>query len=128
MKTTLFKPFHIGITVCILAFAVTACDESSAERQGVQEPGQTDGFAVITPEPPKRVGPPDDYSHSEYEPCKAADYVHLIGQNKDTFSSDDITQPHRIYGPNDMVTMDYINERLNIVTDEQGVVKRLKCG
>lgn len=34
----------------------------------------------------------------------------------------------RVLKPNDMVTMDYRSERLNLNTDAQGVVRRATCG
>lgn len=59
--------------------------------------------------------------------CGAADYQSLVGSNMAA-----VTLPaelnHRVIGPNDAVTMDYNPERLNIYTDEDGVVTEVKCG
>ena len=59
--------------------------------------------------------------------CFASDYETLIGVNISA-----ITLPaglnHRIIGPDDAYTEDYISSRLNIFTDEEGNVARVTCG
>jgi hypothetical protein len=59
--------------------------------------------------------------------CKAAEYASLIGANAAavTLPAD---LPHRIYKLGDPVTMDYRPDRLNIVTDADGVITEVKCG
>lgn len=59
--------------------------------------------------------------------CKAAEYASLIGTNAAavTLPAD---LPHRIYKLGDPVTMDYRPDRLNIVTDADGVITEMKCG
>lgn len=37
-------------------------------------------------------------------------------------------RPFRIYGVNDMVTMDYRPKRLNVIVDTDGIVKKVECG
>ena len=37
-------------------------------------------------------------------------------------------RPYRIYGVNDMVTMDYKPKRLNVIVDEERIVQKVKCG
>ncbi len=34
----------------------------------------------------------------------------------------------RVLGPNDMVTLEYRSERLNLNTDQAGTVNRVNCG
>lgn len=59
--------------------------------------------------------------------CPAADYASLVGTNMAA-----VTLPadlkRRMIGPDTIVTMDYKPERLNIYTDEDGVVERVACG
>lgn len=59
--------------------------------------------------------------------CKPARYEGLVGAQVAA-----ITLPadleHRIIGPDTMVTMDYVPERLNIHTDKNGRVLRISCG
>lgn len=59
--------------------------------------------------------------------CVASDYEASIGANIAA-----ITLPagldHRIIGPDEAYTQDYIPSRLNIFTDEEGSVVRVTCG
>ena len=59
--------------------------------------------------------------------CGASGYQSLLGSNIAA-----ITLPadlnHRIIGPNTAVTKDYVLTRLNIYTDENGVVTKVNCG
>ncbi len=59
--------------------------------------------------------------------CGAGDYQSYVGTNASalTLPAD---LPHRIFGPNDAVTMDYAPNRLNFRTDEDGVILEVKCG
>ena len=40
----------------------------------------------------------------------------------------DPNRPIRTLGPNDIMTMDFNPTRLNIFTDENGIITRLSCG
>ncbi|WP_249218915.1 I78 family peptidase inhibitor [Loktanella sp. SALINAS62] len=59
--------------------------------------------------------------------CGAASYSGLMGQNIAA-----VTLPAdlnaRVIGPNDMVTMDYIESRINFETDSFGVITAITCG
>lgn len=59
--------------------------------------------------------------------CGASNYQSLLGTNIAA-----ITLPadlnHRIIGPDDAVTLDHVPSRLNILTDENGVVIEVSCG
>lgn len=110
----------------LLAFvascALTACappikapsDESPAPQASDAPVETQDGPPVETPEPV-----PGE--------CDVAGYQSLIGANVAA-----ITLPadlvHRIYKQGDPVTLDYRPDRLNIVTDENGLVVEVKCG
>jgi hypothetical protein len=37
-------------------------------------------------------------------------------------------QTARVLGPNDMVTLEYRSERLNLNTDQAGTINRINCG
>lgn len=65
------------------------------------------------------------------DPCHAADFEYLIGeQAPDAKALATLEGPKRVrvIGPGDMVTMDYLAQRLNIETDAEGIVLRLRCG
>ncbi|KQI68270.1 Peptidase inhibitor I78 family protein [Loktanella sp. DSM 29012] len=59
--------------------------------------------------------------------CGAAGYAGLLGQNIAA-----VTLPadlnHRVIGPNQMVTMDYVESRVNFETDIVGTIMRVTCG
>ncbi|WP_299817775.1 I78 family peptidase inhibitor [uncultured Jannaschia sp.] len=59
--------------------------------------------------------------------CGAEGYADLIGRPVAaiTLPAD---LPHRVVGPDDMVTMDHRPDRLNIRTDADGTVVLLACG
>ena len=58
--------------------------------------------------------------------CGAAEYEALIGTNVAavTFPAD---RNIRIIGPNQVVTQDFSAERLNVITDADGVITSLRC-
>lgn len=68
----------------------------------------------------EEAGAPDDA-------CGADAYAGLIGSNIAA-----VTLPadlnHRVLGPNDAATMDFVPDRLNIETDADGVIIGLRCG
>ncbi|MWD27726.1 hypothetical protein E0K89_009595 [Aquicoccus sp. SCR17] len=59
--------------------------------------------------------------------CGASGYSDLIGKNLAA-----VTLPTdlnaRVIKPGDMVTQDFVPERLNIETNELGVIENLRCG
>jgi hypothetical protein len=68
----------------------------------------------------------DEMSDGE-DTCGRSGYESLIGTNIAA-----VTLPaelnHRVLGPDDAGTMDFVPERLNIRTDEDGVIVGLDCG
>lgn len=64
---------------------------------------------------------------NETDTCKSAAYANLIGANIAA-----VTLPAglnmRIVNETDLVTTDYVAERLNIEIDAQGNVQRVSCG
>ena len=59
--------------------------------------------------------------------CGADDHADLIGRPAAAISLP-ADLPHRVVGPDDMVTMDHRPDRLNIRTDAGGTVIALDCG
>lgn len=78
--------------------------------------------------PAERVGDvAEDAAETNEDRCGAADYQAFVGSSVAAVSLP-AELNHRIIGPNDAVTMDFNPERLNIYTDEDGVVTEVKCG
>lgn len=65
------------------------------------------------------------------DPCHAGALDYLIGQpvpDSETLAALEGPRRVRVIGPGDAVTMDHVPGRLNIETDEDGIVLRLRCG
>lgn len=64
---------------------------------------------------------------TETDTCNSAAYGGLVGVNIAA-----VTLPAnlemRIINPGDMVTNDYVAERLNVTVDGQGIIQSLSCG
>jgi hypothetical protein len=64
--------------------------------------------------------------------CDANAAAKLVGQSADRIAAEaqrlSGARTVRRYGSNDSVTMDYRPDRLNIQTDDKGVVVRFSCG
>ena len=99
MEHTMFKA---TVTAAMFAFLLTACETAPHHDAN------------------------DDWGPGT-DACGASGYQSLMGTNIAA-----ITLPaelnHRIIGPNDAYTEDYVPSRLNIFTDENGVVIEVRCG
>ena len=60
--------------------------------------------------------------------CAAQAYQVLVGQPVSEIDTDSLPVPLRIYGPDQMITMDHRPDRMNIVLDEDDVVVEVRCG
>ena len=79
--------------------------------------------STTTPDPERPI-----ISEPGMQSCAAAAYQVLVGQPVGGVHTDSLPQPHRVYGPGDMITEDYSPGRLNIVVGDDGVIKEVKCG
>lgn len=52
----------------------------------------------------------------------------LLGKSIDDINGMRFNQPVRIVRPGDPMTMDYNEMRLNILLDERGIIRVLRCG
>ena len=59
--------------------------------------------------------------------CGAGSFSYLIGKPASALDTLRFAQPMRHITPDTAVTMDYRAERLNIESDEKGVITRLYC-
>ena len=62
------------------------------------------------------------------DPCGAAQLQHLVGEPAAEHEFGAKDQQVRVIPPGLSVTMDYVPERLNVETDEDGIITRIYCG
>jgi hypothetical protein len=86
-------------------------------------------------EPPMAEGPPIvdrtgevPTGDAEAPQCAAEAYQVLVGQPIGEIDTDSLPIPLRIYGPDQMITMDYRPDRMNIVLDADDIVVEVRCG
>ncbi|MFZ4833519.1 I78 family peptidase inhibitor [Rouxiella sp. Mn2063] len=60
--------------------------------------------------------------------CQAASFHYLVGKPASILDGMRFAKPMRHIVPNTGVTMDFNAERLNIVSDQQGVISQVYCG
>lgn len=60
--------------------------------------------------------------------CPADDYAYLLGASRAEALAANLPEPYRVYGVNDIITMDYVAHRLNVVIGENEIVVEVKCG
>ena len=60
--------------------------------------------------------------------CAAEDFAYLIGQSRAEAAAANLPEPYRIYGEGDVVTMDHVPDRINVVVGEDEIVTEVKCG
>jgi hypothetical protein len=121
------EPAMRAKTILITALALgalVACTPKQAEEPApatTETPAADETVAKPVAQPETQPAEMDD------DLCKASEYQSLIGANVAA-----VTLPadlfHRIYKEGDAVTKDYRQDRLNIVTDENGVIIEVKCG
>ncbi|MBV7380377.1 I78 family peptidase inhibitor [Maritimibacter dapengensis] len=74
----------------------------------------------------------DDVTASGPDPdaCNASQYQSLVGRDEAAVAEAGIEpgQKARIFGPGDVLTMDYRSDRINVELDAAGEVVRVYCG
>ena len=97
------------------AFALAACGETTTTSE-----------TPSTTEAPIAAAPQTAAEATAQDTCGASQYASLVGSN---FAA--VTLPAganiRIIQPNQPVTMDFSAERLNLVTDANGIITSLEC-
>ncbi len=95
-------PVHTRLIACCLLITIAGCGLTQSGEQA-----------------------PADMAE---DTCNANRFTDLVGKTASDLDLTTLPELHRILGPNDMATMDYRAERLNILTDEAGVIVDLECG
>lgn len=90
------------IFACALALPLAACKEDDEETASGPDP----------------------------DACNASQFQHLVGRDEAAVAEAGIEpgQKTRIFGPGDMLTMDYRSDRINVELDAVGEVVRVYCG
>ena len=87
-------------------------------------------LGACAPAPVEEVpsDPPADSGLETRAPdtCGVAKYADLLNQPREAAAS--VPEPKRVVGPGDIVTSDYIPNRVNIGVNEAGIIKELGCG
>lgn len=82
---------------------------------------------LLTSEPAAQVDPAA--GEAPVEKKAECDYPQeWIGKPADENAIKKEAKVYRILGPDSMATMDYNAERINVMTDKEGVVKEVTCG
>lgn len=119
--------FEKFLLASIAAFAMAACapKEAAEEAPAAEQPSAEP--AVVEPSTEEPAAETPAIEEPAADACGAADHQSLIGSNVAAITLP-VDLPHRIYKQGDPVTMDYRPDRLNIMTDENGVIIEVKCG
>ncbi len=99
------KAAWIGMGLIVLgACAAAPVEETSAETKAA-------GSGLVTRAP---------------DTCGAAVYAELLSQPREAAAS--VPDPKRVVGPGDIVTSDYIPNRVNIGVNDAGIITEIGCG
>ncbi|MCQ9616477.1 I78 family peptidase inhibitor [Paenalcaligenes niemegkensis] len=60
--------------------------------------------------------------------CNADEMQHLVGFAEDDVVLESLPGPVRVLRPNSVATMDMRPDRINLHTDDDGVIIRVTCG
>ncbi|MEM9523023.1 MAG: I78 family peptidase inhibitor [Pseudomonadota bacterium] len=60
--------------------------------------------------------------------CGASDFQYLRGRSVDVLAAMTFLAPMRVIGPETVVTMDFLPNRLNVVHDADRIITRVYCG
>ncbi|MBO9474602.1 hypothetical protein J7413_13710 [Shimia sp. R10_1] len=60
--------------------------------------------------------------------CDPDAFAFLIGQDKSALEGVTTPEVVRVLGENSAATMDFVQERLNVVHDESGKIVKITCG
>ena len=74
------------------------------------------------------LGLPETEPVAQADTCGAARYAALVGQPKSVVDRTTVPAGTRVILPGTAVTMDYREERLNVLIDGNAAVERVYCG
>lgn len=117
-------PRHYVIATALLACAVAACTPTPDEQQQAldQAEQRAKEVAQAAPAAPEVSGACDD-SQAQWAIGKT-----VTDADVEQARTDAGAESARTIGPDQMVTMDFNDKRLNLDTDAKGVVTAVRCG
>lgn len=65
---------------------------------------------------------------TDADSCGAGAFAHLIGQPEDALAPLTLPPGSRVLHPDDVATLDYLPERLNIDIGADGMIAAIRCG
>jgi Peptidase inhibitor I78 family len=116
-------PRHYFIATALLACAVAACTPTPDEQQQAVDQAEQRAEEVAAPAAPEVTAGACDDSQAQWAVGKTVTDADVEQARKDAGA-----ESARTIGPNDMVTMDFNEKRLNLDTDAKGVVTAVRCG
>lgn len=111
MNKTIFSILFI-----LMAFPATAQENMTF---GHQNPQQNETYTII-----RGAG----NAKTVIRQRKCTPPQNLINKSIDDINGMRFNHPVRIIHPNDLVTMDFNPDRLNIVVDHREIIRELRCG
>lgn len=114
----------LGATLCVAA----ACGNppETDGQPGAPPPPETGGQDASGGE--ARVQPEWDALDRTADTCGMAAVRGYVGERASEIPDSRLPEQVRVLAPTDRATMDYVPQRLNVLTDEGGTVIGFKCG
>lgn len=109
-----------GLLPVLALMIVVACSALVPVAPGAELPAGGIPDAMVKPEM--------DVLDRVADTCGLAAFEPYLGQPAASIPAGELPERARIVGPDTQVTMDYVQVRLNVLTDEAGTVIGLKCG
>lgn len=115
------------VAIATLLLALTACEGPPPdEQEQVVAEAQQAAEAAATPAPQGTDAPPvGDCDATQVQGLVGQPYTDTLG---DQARQDASAQQLRVLKPDDITTMEFVGERLNIELDENGTVSGVRCG
>lgn len=117
---TLLKP---ACLTAALIFALAACSAPAPETSA-----PAPETAPAAPGEEAMVQPEWDALDRVQDTCGMRVVRGFLGKLAEEIPADRLPEQVRILAPTDQATMDYVPQRLNVLTDEDGMVIGFKCG
>lgn len=111
----LFLGVALLVAACSAPAPVETVPDASAPAAGLSEPGRS-------------VKSEMDALDRVEDTCGLDALKPYLGKQASDIPADVLPERSRIVGPDTQVTMDYVPTRVNVLTDEAGMVIGLKCG
>ena len=118
-------PRHHFVLTVLLACATAACTPAPDEQQQAMDQAEQRAVEAAQPAPaaPEVTAGACDDSQAQWAIGKAVTDADVEQARKDAGA-----ESARTIGPDQMVTMDFNDKRLNLDADAKGVVTAVRCG